>query len=57
MVQVACGKRAGAFACLLDETGRYNSPEYAIVELKPDFTVSSLAQIHTLLEEHFDLTP
>lgn len=27
VIQVACGKRAGAFACLLDETGRHNSPE------------------------------
>lgn len=54
---VACGKRAGAFACLLDETGRYSSPEYAHVELKPDFTVSSLSQIHSLLEANFDLTP
>nr|GEV83243.1 haloacid dehalogenase-like hydrolase domain-containing protein At2g33255 [Tanacetum cinerariifolium] len=34
---VACGKRAGAFACLLDETGRYDSPEYANVEHKPDY--------------------
>ncbi|CAM8991813.1 unnamed protein product [Rhodiola kirilowii] len=54
---VACGKQAGAYACLLDETGRYNSPEYANVELKPDFTVSSLAQIHSLLEANFDLLP
>ncbi|KAL9671870.1 hypothetical protein QQ045_009443 [Rhodiola kirilowii] len=54
---VACGKQAGAYACLLDETGRYNSPEYANVELKPDFTVSSLAQIHSILEANFDLLP
>ncbi|XP_071720425.1 haloacid dehalogenase-like hydrolase domain-containing protein At2g33255 [Rutidosis leptorrhynchoides] len=54
---VACGKRAGAVTCLLDETGRYDSPEYANVELKPDYKVSSLAQVHSLLESNFDLTP
>ncbi|XP_052191072.1 haloacid dehalogenase-like hydrolase domain-containing protein At2g33255 [Diospyros lotus] len=52
---VACGKRAGAFTCLLDETGRYGSPEYATVELKPDYKVSSLAEVHSLLEANFDL--
>ncbi|KAE8076145.1 hypothetical protein FH972_014810 [Carpinus fangiana] len=54
---VVCGKRAGAFTCLLDETGRYDSPDYAAVNLKPDFKVSSLAEVHSLLEEHFDLAP
>ncbi|XAR48905.1 N-acylneuraminate-9-phosphatase [Bertholletia excelsa] len=54
---VACGKRAGAFTCLLDETGRYDSPEYAKVEFKPDYKVSSLAEILSILEENFDLTP
>ncbi|GAB4843681.1 hypothetical protein Ancab_013645 [Ancistrocladus abbreviatus] len=34
---VACGKRAGAFTCLLDETGRYDVPQYASVHHKPDF--------------------
>lgn len=53
---VACGSRAGAHTCLLDETGRYSSLEYADVEHKPDFMVSSLTQVHSLLEEHFDLT-
>ncbi|KAD5803647.1 hypothetical protein E3N88_15007 [Mikania micrantha] len=54
---VACGKRAGAVACLLDETGRYDSPKYANVEHKPDYKVSSLAQLHSLLESNFDLMP
>ncbi|GAA0163603.1 hydrolase [Lithospermum erythrorhizon] len=54
---VACGKRAGAFACLLDETGRYSSPEYSTVEHKPDYEVTSLAEVHKLLEANFDLTP
>lgn len=49
--------RAGAFTCLLDQTGRYDSPEYANVDLKPDFKVSSLTEVYSLLEEHFDLAP
>lgn len=54
---VACGKRAGAFTCLLDETGRYNTGDFVKMGLNPDFTVSSLTQVRSLLEEHFDLTP
>ncbi|KAF5465823.1 hypothetical protein F2P56_015793 [Juglans regia] len=54
---VACGKQAGAFTCLLDETGRYDSPVYANVDLKPDFKVSSLNEVYSLLNEHFDLAP
>ncbi|KAM6544821.1 hypothetical protein CsatB_025557 [Cannabis sativa] len=54
---VRCGKEAGAFTCLLDETGRYDSPEYANVDHKPDFKVSSLVEIHTLLESKFHLEP
>ncbi|KAK9288001.1 hypothetical protein L1049_016446 [Liquidambar formosana] len=54
---VVCGKRAGAFTCLLDETGRYTSPDFADVDLKPDFKVSSLSEVHSLLEANFDLTP
>ncbi|XP_062166808.1 haloacid dehalogenase-like hydrolase domain-containing protein At2g33255 isoform X2 [Alnus glutinosa] len=54
---VVCGKRAGAFTCLLDESGRYDSPDYATVNFKPDFKVSSLTEVHSLLEEHFDLAP
>ncbi|MQL76805.1 hypothetical protein Taro_009191 [Colocasia esculenta] len=42
---VACGKRAGAFTCLLDETGRYDSPESFGDDLKPDFIVSSLVEV------------
>ncbi|KAH6778108.1 Haloacid dehalogenase-like hydrolase superfamily protein [Perilla frutescens var. hirtella] len=52
---VACGKRAGAFACLLDETGRYNSPQYQNVEFKPDYKVSSLFELLSLLEKNFNL--
>ncbi|PSS24013.1 Haloacid dehalogenase-like hydrolase domain-containing protein [Actinidia chinensis var. chinensis] len=52
---VACGKRAGAFTCLLDETGRYDSPEFANVEFKPDYKVSSLADVYSLLEANFEL--
>ncbi|KAL6571366.1 hypothetical protein OROHE_003009 [Orobanche hederae] len=54
---VACGKRAGAFTCLLDETGRYDSPEYQNVEFKPDYKVSSLVEAHSLLKEDFSLSP
>ncbi|KAL3507453.1 hypothetical protein ACH5RR_032835 [Cinchona calisaya] len=54
---VACGKRAGAFTCLLDETGRYESPEYEHVEYKPDYKVSSLADIHSILQADFELKP
>ncbi|XP_071725191.1 haloacid dehalogenase-like hydrolase domain-containing protein At2g33255 [Rutidosis leptorrhynchoides] len=54
---VACGKRAGAFTCLLDETGRYDSPEYATVDLKPDYKVSSLDEVYSLLESNFNLVP
>ncbi|KDP33349.1 hypothetical protein JCGZ_12898 [Jatropha curcas] len=54
---VACGKRAGAFTCLLDEKGRYSSHDFTNLDLQPDFTVSSLAEIHSLLESNFDLMP
>lgn len=57
LLQVACGKRAGAFTCLLDETGRYDSPEYADVEFQPDYKVSSLLEVHSMLGTHFELTP
>ncbi|MCD7457907.1 hypothetical protein HAX54_036544 [Datura stramonium] len=53
---VACGKRAGAFTCLLDETGRYDAPEYANVEHQPDYKVSSLVEVQSLLERDFQLT-
>ncbi|XP_016509449.1 haloacid dehalogenase-like hydrolase domain-containing protein At2g33255 isoform X1 [Nicotiana tabacum] len=53
---VACGKRAGAFTCLLDETGRYDAPEYANIEHQPDYKVSSLVEVQSLLERHFELT-
>ena len=55
--QVSCGKRAGAVTCLLNEDGRYDSPKYANVDHKPDFKVSSLAEVHSLLETCFDLAP
>ncbi|XP_077228768.1 haloacid dehalogenase-like hydrolase (HAD) superfamily protein isoform X3 [Tasmannia lanceolata] len=52
---VACGKRAGAFTCLLDEKGRYDSPDYFNADLKPDFKVSSLVEVYSLLEANFEL--
>ncbi|KAK4799469.1 hypothetical protein SAY86_024834 [Trapa natans] len=54
---VACGKRAGAFTCLLDQSGRYEDPQFDGEDLKPDFKVSSLSDIFHLLEAHFDLIP
>ncbi|XP_028793273.1 haloacid dehalogenase-like hydrolase domain-containing protein At2g33255 [Neltuma alba] len=54
---VACGKRAGGFTCLLDQTGRYDSPVYANVEFKPDYKVTSLAEIPSVLEANFELSP
>lgn len=54
---MACGNRAGAFTCLLDEKGRYGSPDFAKLDLKPDFKVSSLTEVHSLLETNFDLMP
>ncbi|KAK4732643.1 hypothetical protein R3W88_025631 [Solanum pinnatisectum] len=53
---VACGKQAGAFTCLLDETGRYDAPEYANAQHKPDYKVSSLVEVQSLLERDFELT-
>ncbi|KAK2455646.1 hypothetical protein P8452_02782 [Trifolium repens] len=54
---IACGGRAGAHTCLLDQTGRYDSPEYANVDFKPDFKVTSLAEVYSLLETNFELSP
>ena len=55
--QVPCGRQAGAFTCLLDQTGVYDSPKYADVEFKPDFKVTSLDEVHSVLKENFDLSP
>ncbi|TVU27716.1 hypothetical protein EJB05_19213 [Eragrostis curvula] len=52
---VVCGKRAGAITCLLDETGRYGPHDSLPEDVKPDFMVSSLAEVFTVLEKHFDL--
>lgn len=54
---MACGKRAGAFTCLLDEKGRYGSADFTKLDLEPDFKVASLAEVHSLLETNFDLMP
>ncbi|XP_022157990.1 haloacid dehalogenase-like hydrolase domain-containing protein At2g33255 [Momordica charantia] len=54
---VGCGKQAGAFTCLLDETGRYNPADYANLDLEPDFKVSSLDEVRHLLDAEFDLAP
>ncbi|KAJ6826832.1 putative F-box/kelch-repeat protein [Iris pallida] len=52
---VGCGKRAGAFTCLLDETGRYGPVESLADDTRPDFKVSSLNEVLSLLSLHFDL--
>jgi hypothetical protein len=57
ILQIACGGRAGAHTCLLDQTGRYDPPEYANVDFKPDFKVTSLAEVYSLLETNFELSP
>ncbi|XP_022980371.1 haloacid dehalogenase-like hydrolase domain-containing protein At2g33255 [Cucurbita maxima] len=54
---VGCGKQAGAFTCLLDETGRYNSEHYANMDLEPDFKVSTLGEVLHLLNANFELAP
>ncbi|OMO95306.1 HAD-superfamily hydrolase, subfamily IA, variant 1 [Corchorus olitorius] len=54
---VVCGKRAGALTCLLDEKGRYTSHDFARLDAKPDFNVSSLNELFSLLESNFDLRP
>ncbi|KAF8015902.1 hypothetical protein BT93_H1449 [Corymbia citriodora subsp. variegata] len=54
---VMCGKHAGAFTCLLDQTGRYDAPEFDSVDLKPNFKVSCLTEVFPLLEAKFDLAP
>lgn len=54
---VICGKRAGSFTCLLDQTGRYDASELDSADLKPDFKVSSLTEVFPLLEANFDLAP
>ena len=54
---MVCGKRAGAFTCLLDETGSYGPHESLKDDLRPDFKVSSLVEVFTILESQFDLVP
>lgn len=54
---VGCGKNAGAYTCLLDQTGRYDSASFAAANLNPDFKVSSLVDVLSLLETNFDLIP
>ncbi|KAJ0093900.1 hypothetical protein Patl1_25741 [Pistacia atlantica] len=54
---IVCGKRAGAFTCLLDESGRYSITDFAKLDAQPDFKVSSLTEVYSLLEANFDLTP
>ena len=55
--QVGCGKRAGAVTCLLDESGRYGDHGSLSEDLKPDFKVSSLVEVLSILESHFELSP
>ncbi|PKA64167.1 hypothetical protein AXF42_Ash005180 [Apostasia shenzhenica] len=54
---VACGKHAGAFTCLLDETGRYGPLRSLSDETKPDYVVSSLTALRSLLDMNFELLP
>ncbi|CAN6834415.1 unnamed protein product [Brassica oleracea] len=54
---IACGKGAGAFTCLLDETGRYGPDDFSVSGLHPDFKVDSLSKIQNILETNFDLIP
>ncbi|XP_058752557.1 haloacid dehalogenase-like hydrolase domain-containing protein At2g33255 [Vicia villosa] len=54
---VVCGGRAGAHTCLLDQTGKYDSPEFANFDFKPDFKVTSLAEVYSILERNFELSP
>ncbi|CAN1144792.1 Haloacid dehalogenase-like hydrolase domain-containing protein At2g33255 [Linum perenne] len=54
---VGCGKRAGAFTCLLDEKERYGSADFAGLDLEPDFKVSSLVEVQSVLETNFNLQP
>uniref|UniRef100_A0A0D9VMM0 Haloacid dehalogenase-like hydrolase domain-containing protein n=1 Tax=Leersia perrieri TaxID=77586 RepID=A0A0D9VMM0_9ORYZ len=54
---IVCGKRAGAFTCLLDETGRYGPHESLSEDVRPDFKVSSLSEVLSVLEDHFNLAP
>ncbi|CAI0436625.1 unnamed protein product [Linum tenue] len=54
---VVCGKRAGAFTCLLDEEGMYSAADIAEVNLEPDFKVASLTEVQSILESKFNLLP
>lgn len=40
---------------MLDETDRYGPHESLKDDIRPDFKVSSLIEIFTILESHFDL--
>ncbi|XP_078442086.1 haloacid dehalogenase-like hydrolase (HAD) superfamily protein [Wolffia australiana] len=53
---VGCGKGAGTFTCLLDESGKYGVHEHLGVDLRPDFKVSSLHEVVSILETHFQLS-
>ena len=44
---IACGKRAGAITCLLDESGKWNSTDTHI-NPQPDFKVNSLFELSKL---------
>ncbi|ONK79576.1 uncharacterized protein A4U43_C01F7780 [Asparagus officinalis] len=52
---VVCGKRAGAFTCLLDESGRYGPIDSLTDDTRPNFKVCSLSEVISLLDAHFDL--
>lgn len=51
--QVVAGNRAGMDTILLDTTGAYTDQDSLQGEMKPTFTVSSLAAISELLQSEY----
>ncbi|KAL3577964.1 hypothetical protein D5086_019468 [Populus alba] len=52
---VACGKRAGAFTCLLDEKGRYCSADFTELDLEPDFKGEYSVKIEVMQKEIYSV--
>lgn len=53
--QVVAGNRAGMDTILLDTTGAYTDQDSLQGEMKPTFTVSSLAEISELLQYEYSV--
>lgn len=53
--QVVAGNRAGMDTILLDTTGAYTDQDSLQGEMKPTFTVSSLAAISELLQGEYSV--